>query len=66
MIAGKDNDRHAVGPRPVGLLQTGEFDRQLLKTAERSGGLGEFALTGDGRVAMDRRNAGALLVDPLG
>jgi hypothetical protein len=48
------------------LLQACERDRELLEPAERAGRLGELSLAGERRIAMDGRDARALLIDPLG
>jgi hypothetical protein len=44
MISGKDDDRRAVGARPLGVLQGREADSEILQTAERPCWLGELGL----------------------
>ncbi|KRR02214.1 hypothetical protein CQ12_18490 [Bradyrhizobium jicamae] len=40
-------------------------DREMLEPAERAVRFGKFSLAGQRCIAMDGRNVGALLVDPL-
>lgn len=66
VIAGEDDDRHKRGARLLGRLQAGKLDRKLLEPAERTGRLCQLRLPRDCRLAMDRGDLGALLVDPFG
>jgi hypothetical protein len=66
MVAGKHNDRHAIGAGAIGALQACELDGQSFKPAKRAGRLGELVLPGLRRVAMRRRDGGTLPIDPRG
>ncbi|HEY3148301.1 MAG TPA: hypothetical protein VGJ75_18230, partial [Dongiaceae bacterium] len=66
VITGKDDDRHAGRARLLRLLQAGELDRNVLEPAERAGRFRQLRLAGECHLAMNSRDAGAFLVNPLG
>ena len=65
VIASEYDDRHAVGARTIGVLQTCERDREPFEPAQRAGRLRELILARPRRLTVHRRDGRALLIDPI-
>src|SRR5262249_41612820 len=66
VIAGENDNGHALCTRAFGVLQSRKLNCERLQATKRAGRLGQLALTRFSGVAMCGRNCRTLLPDPLG